>query len=42
MFNKRARYSLIVTLDTPNTSVDLYTPITTAATVSTVVTVDSA
>lgn len=34
-FTKLARYSLIVTLGTPDTSVDLYTPITTAATVST-------
>lgn len=34
-YTEKARYSLIVTLETPDTSVDLYTPITTATTVST-------
>ena len=36
-FTKSARYSLIVTLETARTDIDLYTPITTEATVSTLI-----
>lgn len=36
-FDKKARYSLIVTLETPRTDVDLYTPIMTEATVTTLI-----